>query len=66
MLSEVTAVRVLVIEYRLVANLISGVVRFALFKCLLQRFFLKRVHAQNLQNVVEASFGLELFFHNRD
>ena len=31
----------------------------------MQRLFLKRVDAQNLQNAVEAPLGLQLFFHNR-
>jgi hypothetical protein len=31
----------------------------------MQRLFLECVHAQNLQNTVETSLGLQLFFHDR-
>ena len=61
----ITTVRVLVIEYQLVAIIILQVVRFQFFKHLVQRFFLKGIDAQDLQNAVETSLGRQLFFHNR-
>lgn len=62
----VTSVRVLVVENQLVTKALLQILRWCFAKYLMQKVFLKGVHAQDLQNAVEAFLRLQLFFHNGD
>src|SRR5260370_4447462 len=59
-----TRVRVLVAEYQLVGKTFIWILRCRIAKHLLQKVFLKSVYTQNLQNAVQAFFGVQLLFHN--